>query len=158
MSISKAVKEYLEKEKVSYQVLEHEAAFTALETAQAQHVPGRQLIKSVIVNADGKNVMCVLPSVYKIDFDKLKSALKATHLHLADEKQVGALFPGYELGAEPPFGTQPEIKVIAENSLKENDSVVFNAGTHTDLIRIKMKDYERLAHPIFADFGIHLTH
>lgn len=158
MGISQTIKNYLEKEKVSYQSLEHDLAYTALETAEAQHVPGRQVVKSVIVSADGKNVMCVLPSIYKIDMEKLKSALKAKEVHLANEKQVATLFPGYELGAEPPFGSQAGLKVFLENVLKENDSIVFNAGTHTDMIRIKMKDYIRLANPTFADFATHMTH
>lgn len=156
MSASTKIKEILEKEKISYQILEHELAFTALEVAEVQHVPGRRMVKSVIVTAGGKPVMCVLPSTHKIDFEKLKTLLAAKDVQLANEGQVATLFPDFEVGAMPPFGQLAGIKVYVDKSLEENDAIVFNAGTHTDVMRIKFKDFVRFVRPIFADFGVHI--
>lgn len=156
MSVSTRIKKMLENENISYQVLEHELAFTALEVAQAQHVPGRRMVKSVIVIADGKPVMCVLPATHRVDFDKFKGVLGAKDVHLADEAKVAALFPGYEVGAMPPFGQVAGMRVYVDKMLEENDAIVFNAGTHTDVIRIKFKDFVRFVQPEFADFGTHL--
>lgn len=156
MTVATKIKELLEKEKMTYQVLEHELAFTALEVAEAQHLPGHQMIKSVIIGADGKWVMCVLPSTHKIDFDKLKKALKVKEASLANEAKVAALFPGFEIGAMPPFGQLAGIDVYLDASLKENETVAFNAGTHTDVLKIKLKDYLRLVNPTIADFSKHL--
>jgi Ala-tRNA(Pro) deacylase len=156
MESLKKVKEFLESKRISYQLLEHTPAFTALETAEAQHVPGRQLIKTVIVDADGTLVMCVLPSTHKIDFDQLGKILRSSKVQLAEEKKLKILFPEYELGAMPPFGQLAGLKVYADKVLEENETVAFNAGTHTDLIRIKFKDYVRLTNPVLADFGLHI--
>lgn len=156
MTVAVKIKELLEKERISYQVMEHERAITALEVAQAQHLPGHQLIKSVIVGADGKWVMCVLPATHKIDFDALKKVLNARDVKLADEKQVAALFPGFDIGAMPPFGQLAGLKVYVDKSLEENESVAFNAGTHTDLLKIKLKDYVKIAQPVFGLFGKHI--
>jgi len=155
MSIVNNLKAMLEKEHITYQVLEHNRTITALETAQAQHIPGRQVIKTVIVESDSKLLMCVLPATHKVDFNKLKKVLNAKEVHLAPESTVAKLFPGYELGAEPPFGSQ--IPVLIDKILEENDSIVFNAGTHTDMIRIKLRDYLRLVSPKFADIGVHIS-
>lgn len=156
MTIAKKIKEMLEQKSITYQVLEHQPAFTALETAQAQHIPGRQVVKSVIVEADGKMMMCILPATHHIDFSRLKQVLRVKEVHLATEKQLAALFPGYEIGAEPPFGQEAHLDIYADKMLEENDSIVFNAGTHTEVIRMKFKDYIALVQPTFADFGVHI--
>lgn len=156
MTVAKKIKELLEREKITYQVLEHELAFTALEVAQAQHIPGHQMIKSIIVGVDGRWIMCVLPSTHKIDFDKFKRALQAKDANLANESKVAALFPGFEIGAMPPFGHIAGIKVYLDKSLEENDTVAFNAGTHTDVLKIKLKDYIRLVNPEIIDFSKHI--
>lgn len=156
MSASTKIKEILEREKINYEVLEHEMAFTALEVAEAQHVPGRRMLKSVILIADGRAIMCVLPATHKINFDKLKTYLVVDDLHLASEIQIGRLFPGFEIGAMPPFGHLAGMKVYVDKSLEENDAIVFNAGTHTDVMRIKFKDFVRFVKPVFADFGVHI--
>jgi Ala-tRNA(Pro) deacylase len=156
MSVVLKLKEFLEKEHINYQTLEHNLAYTATEVAQAQHLPGHQVVKSVVVLADGKWVLCVLPATHKIDFDKLKNILSAKEVYLADEGQVAALFPGYEVGAMPPFGQFAGIPVYADNTLLENDTIAFNAGTHTDMVKIKFKDYMRIAKPTLCDFTFHI--
>lgn len=157
MTVAPKIKQYLESEKVGYQLLEHEPAFTAQEIAGAQHVPGREVVKSVIIQADDDFVMCVLPAIHRIDFDKLKRILGVDEVRLADESQVAALFPDYEVGAEPPFGQGSGLKVYADRILEENEEIAFNAGTHTDLMRIRFRDFLRLAKPTLADFGIHIA-
>ena len=156
MNASSKIKGYLEKEKIGYQLLEHDVAYSAMEIAGAQHIPGRQFVKSVIVNADGKFVMCVLPAIHLVDLDKLKKVLKAKEVHLANEKEIAKLFPDYEVGAEPPFGELYGLKVFLDKILEENEEIAFNAGTHTDIIKIKFRDFMRLAKPIVAEFGTHI--
>jgi Ala-tRNA(Pro) deacylase len=156
MSISTKVKEYLDREHVGYQILQHSLAYTAMEIAGAQHVPGKQLIKSVIVKADGNFFMCVLPAIHLIDFDKLKKITGAKDIQLAKEREISELFPDYEMGAEPPFGQLYSLRVFVDKMLEENEEIVFNAGTHTDMIKIKFKDFIRLTKPTIADFGTHI--
>lgn len=156
MTISTKVKGYLEQEHVGYQILEHSLAFTAMEIAGAQHVPGKQFIKAVIVKADGQYIMCVLSSTHRIDFDRLKKLTKSQDIFLAKESEIADLFPDYELGAEPPFGQLYGLKVYVDEEVPENDEIIFNAGTHTDAVKIKYRDFKRLVKPIVADFGVHL--
>lgn len=156
MSAFTDIRELLGKERINYQVLEHPTAFTALEIAQAQHIPGQEVIKAVIVKVDNKLAMCVLPATHKIDFPKLTKALKAKKVELVPESQVAQLFPDCEVGAMSPFGKQAKLNVYLDKILEENDTVAFNAGTHNQMIRIKFKDYLRLAKPILLDFGAHI--
>jgi Ala-tRNA(Pro) deacylase len=156
MTVPKKIREYLDKEKVGYQLLEHGRAFTATEVAGAQHVPGRQMVKSVIVKADDQFLMCLLPAIHLLDLEKLKAAIGAKLVRLAQEEEMSKLFPDCEIGSEPPFGTLYGLKVYADKFLEEENEVAFNAGTHTDMIKMKFKDVQRLSQPTFIEMGIHI--
>ncbi len=156
MSIAPQLKKYLEKEKITYQILEHPEAFTATEIAGVQHIPGKQLIKSVLVKADGQFLLCVLPATHRINLEKLKKVAKAKNIQLATEAEIAKLFPDYEVGAEPPFGNLYGISVFAEKQIGSNEEIVFNAGTHTETIKIKWQDFNRVTKPTLETFGEHV--
>jgi Ala-tRNA(Pro) deacylase len=156
MAISKKIKEYLEEEQVKYEIAEHPLAYTATEIAGSQHVPGKQMVKSVIVKSNGNFIMCVLPAIHLVDFEKLKKVIGTTKLKLADEEDIETLFPDYEVGAEPPFGHLYGLKVYSEKILEEDNEIVFNAGTHTDVVKIKYADFKRLVKPVVAEIGTHI--
>jgi len=156
MAISAKVKQFLEENGVEFEQMEHTPAFTASEIAGTQHVPGKQMIKSVIVKTDGEFIMCVLPAIHMIDFEKLAKVTGAKDIQLAEESDLAHLFPDYETGAEPPFGQLYGLKVFADQMIKEDNHIVFNAGTHTDVVKINLDDFSRLVNPTFADIGTHI--
>lgn len=149
------VVEYLEGQGISYQLAHHKEAYTAMEIAAAQHVPGRQMVKSVIVKSGGNYYMCVLPSTHLVDFERVKEATGLSNLTLASEEEIGDLFPDSEIGAEPPFGQLAGMPVFCDESLAQGQ-IVFNAGTHTETIKMKFNDYERLVHPNMVRIGVHV--
>lgn len=157
MAIAKKLKEYLKSNKVKFETLKHKEVYTAQEIAAAQHVPGMELAKVVMVKADGKFVMTVLPSCYRIDLKKLKGAIGSKNVKLATEKEFKDLFPDCEIGAMPPFGNLYNIPVIAEKVLTQDEKIVFNAGTHKDTVRIKYTDFAKLANPKVVEFSEHWT-
>lgn len=158
MAIPSKLKQFLDKEHVSYQTLVHPEAFTATEIAAVRHVPGKQFAKCVILNADGEYVMCVLPAIHNIDFNKLKNLTGAREVNLVSEDEIRRLLPEFPPGTEPPFGDLYSLKlaVYADQILEENDEIVISAGTHTDLMRMKWLDFLRLVRPILGDFGKHV--
>ncbi len=156
MTASKKIIQFLDENNIKYEVLEHAAAYTAQEIAGKQHVPGRQVIKSVIVKIDGKVVMCVLPAIHLVDFDSFKHLTDASDVRLATEEEIAEIFPDYEVGAEPPFGHLYGLDVYVDKFLERDDEIAFNAGTHTDMIKMKCTDFMKLANPIIAEFGVHI--
>lgn len=156
MPISPKVKEYLEKQNVKYEVAEHPLAFTASEIAGSQHVPGKQMVKSVIVKSNGDFVMCVLPAIHLLDFEKLKRVTGTSKLKLATENEINKIFPDYEIGAEPPFGHLYGLKVFVDKILEEDKQIVFNAGSHTEVVELSFSDFIRLVNPTIADIGTHI--
>lgn len=156
MAISPKIKEYLDNQGISYEIAEHPLAYTATEVAGSQHIPGRQMVKSVIIKSNDEFMMCVLPAIHMVDFEKLKNLLGRESLKLANEDEIAKLFPNYDVGAEPPFGQLYGLKVYADKVLESEDEIVFNAGTHTDVVKMKFNDYKRLVNPILAIIGTHI--
>jgi Ala-tRNA(Pro) deacylase len=157
MALLKKIQEYLEKEKIAYKASCHPTAYTALEVAGVEHIPGKQMVKSVIIKSgDNSYLMCVMPAIHLVDFEKLRKVSKMDNLRLAEEEEIANIFPDYEIGAEPPFGHLHGLKVFADKILEEDDEIAFNAGTHTDIVRIKFKDFKRVVNPLIADIGTHI--
>jgi Ala-tRNA(Pro) deacylase len=151
------VTEFLDKSGVPYEETSHEPAFTAQQMASVEHEPGKFVAKPVIVKADDKYVMCVLSASYKIDLRALKKHLKAKTVGLAEEKEMGALFPDCELGAEPPLGNLYEMRTIMDKALEGDDHIKFQAGSHEKTIRMSMDDYRKLVNPEVLEFSYHVT-
>ncbi|MHC5114600.1 MAG: aminoacyl-tRNA deacylase [Planctomycetota bacterium] len=144
---ARKLKEFLDRNNIAYVTFTHSPAYTAQGIAQSAHVPGKELAKSVILKVDGKLVMGVLPATDKVNVDVFREAIGADTVEIATEKEFANTFPGCELGAMPPFGNLWEVPVYVSQRLTEDESIVFNAGTHTELIRMHYTDFERLVKP-----------
>ena len=145
--ISPKLKEYLDSQAVKYQTLPHEPTPDAARTAHAAHVPGREFAKTVIIKANGQYMMAVLPATDHVHIRELKQALGTSDLELADEKELEMAFPDCEVGAMPPFGNLYGMDVFVNEHLREDDSIVFNGGSHGEAMRMSYQDYDRLVHP-----------
>jgi Ala-tRNA(Pro) deacylase len=146
----------LDQHNIKYQVLTHSLAYTAQEVAAAQHVPGKQVAKVVIVKKErGALVMLVLPASHQVDFGRLRQVL-GERVELEQEREFRGLFPGCEVGAEPPFGNLFTLDTFVDASLAEDEEIVFNGGSHWQTIRMRYDDYVRLVHPRVAKFAQHL--
>ena len=144
---SQKLKAFLDSHDVKYVSINHSLAFTGLEIAKSAHVPTKILAKTVIVKINGAPAMMVLPAAYQIDMENLSQALLGSAVELATEQEFFRLFPDCEVGAMPPFGNLYGMKVYVAERLTENDDIVFNAGTHSEVIQMAYKDYERLVQP-----------
>jgi len=143
----------LREHRAPFEAQRHAQAFTAQEIAGSEHVPGKMFAKVVMVMADGRLVMLVLPAPHLVDYGKAKALLGAREVRLAEEGEFAATFPDCEVGAMPPFGNLYGLPTYVDKSLAEDDTIVFNAGSHTETVTMKYADYERLAKPVVADFS-----
>jgi len=149
---AKKLKELLDSQGIQYRSISHSTAYTAQEIAASAHVPGREMAKTVIINADGKWAMAVLPANRKVVVQELRDITGAEHVRLATEQEFRGLFPDCETGAMPPFGNLYGMDVYVAPSLAEDDEIVFNAGTHDEVIRMRYEDFERLVRPKVMSF------
>jgi len=147
------LKQYLDENQVKYVRVTHSPAFTAQEIAASAHIPGRELAKTVMVELDGHMAMAVLPASYQVDLETLRLLAGASRIDLASEDQFRSLFPDCEPGAMPPFGNLYGMAVYATESLTEDDEIAFNAGSHTELVRLAYADFARLVEPQIGRFS-----
>lgn len=141
------LKEYLDDHDIKYVAIRHSPAYTAQEVAASGHVPGRELAKTVIVRLDGDLAMVAVPASEKVDLDRLKQASGSAHAEIAAETEFQERFPGCELGAMPPFGNLFGMNVYVSETLTEDDEIAFSAGSHSELLRLAYRDFERLVGP-----------
>lgn len=148
------VKEYLEKEKVSYEHHVHRTAYTAHEVAAEEHIPGKMMAKTVILKVEGNPAMAVLPASARVDLAALRTFLGVKEVRLATEFEFTGLFADCDVGAMPPFGNLYSLPVYVEESLTRDGEILFNAGTHQDTIRMKYADFARLVKPQVISFAL----
>jgi len=141
------LKEYLDRENVKYVSIRHSTAYTAQEIAASAHIRGQELAKTVVVKVDGKMALAVLPASVKVDLGLLREATSARRTELATESDFINAFPECELGAMPPFGNLYEMPVYVDERLALDAEIAFNAGTHSELIRMPYAEFVRLAAP-----------
>jgi Ala-tRNA(Pro) deacylase len=152
MSISRTLQAYLDREWVHYDVLPHPEAFRALAIAQTLHTPEKEMAKVVIVKVRERFMLTVLPASWNVDLHRLRTVLATPQVRLATEDEIRDLFPDCELGAMPPFGNLYGLDVYVDQSLTEDEEIVFQAGTHSEAIRMRYWDFAGLVFPVVAEF------
>ena len=97
--------------------------------------------------------MTVLPADHQIDLEKVAKAVGKT-VSLDTEQEFKSLFPDCATGAMPPFGNLYGLPTYVDQRLAQEDYVVFEAGTHTDAIKVSYRDYERVVKPRVEDLAV----
>jgi Ala-tRNA(Pro) deacylase len=145
----------LNESKVRYEILHHPEAVTAQRIAQAEHVKGRHHAKVVMIKSGGERLMAVLPADHQIDLEKVGKVIGKI-ASLDSEKEFKSLFPDCAIGAMPPFGNLYGLPTYVDKSLAAQDYIVFEAGTHSDAIKLSYRDYEKIVKPQVEDLAIKL--
>jgi Ala-tRNA(Pro) deacylase len=143
MSISAAVKDYLDRHNVRYEVIVHSPTKDSAHTAQAARVPGDQLAKAVVLEDDSGYLMAVVPATHQLDLQALDRELNR-EFTLASEREVAELFKDCDLGAIPPLGRAYGIDMVVEQSLGDASHVYFEAGDHSSLIHVSGSQFRKL--------------
>ena len=154
MAIAATVQEFLRRGSVAYAVFRHPAAFTAQEEAAVTHVPGRAWAKAVVCFADGVPIQAVVPADREVDLDQLMDLAGAGQLRLASESELDWLYPDCERGAMPPFGPLYRQRIFLDDTLAQQEEIVFNGGTHTDAICMRYGEFAELARPVVGRFAV----
>ena len=130
----------------------HPVAFTAKETARVEHVPTHQVAKAVMLKADDRLLMAVLPGHRHVDLAKAATALGATTCQLATEGEFSHLFPDCERGAEPPFGALYGVATVIDSQLR-GTGMTFSGGSHTTSISMALSDFFSLTNARVLDLA-----
>jgi Ala-tRNA(Pro) deacylase len=147
MALLEKLRAFLEARGAEYTHTEHPLAFTAREVAAVEHLPAREIAKTVVLWGDNSFHIAVLPANRLVDFQEVRLALGLSHARLATEQELAQLFPDCELGAQPPFGSLYNLPVYMDASLLAEPSIAFNGGTHRDVVHMRTPEFQKLAEP-----------
>ena len=150
-----ALEQYLREFRAPFSTLSHASAYRASEVAARAGVPCRQMAKPVLVRIDGALAMAVVAADGRVDLARLRELTGAGSVVLATEAEFQDRFPECELGAMPPFGNLYGMALYVDRQLADDGALCFNAGSHTELLRMRYVDFERLANPCVADLAQH---
>ena len=153
MEIPKQLVDCLDQNNVQYEILHHSEAVTAQRIAQAEHVKGLHQAKVVMLKSGDQHLMVVFAADHHIDLEKVERVLGKT-VSLDRENEFKSLFPDSAIGAMPPFGNLYGLPTYVDKHLAEQDYIVFEAGTHTDAIKMSYSDYEKIVKPKVEDLAI----
>ena len=116
--------------------------------------PRAEFAKTVLVNIDGKMAMAVIPASRRLDLEQLGLLVNAKKVVLASEQEFQGRFPDCEVGAMPPFGNLYDMEVYVATNLTLDDEIVFNAGSHIQVIQLAYEDYAKLVQPKVLDIAV----
>ena len=151
METTNTLYDFLMEERVPFQTIQHRKTYTALSTAEEEHVSPTQVAKAVVVKADNTDVMVVIPANRMLNLFKLSDALGTTSIKVEEEKEFKELFPGCELGAMAPIGALYDMPSLIDVRLTENKEISFNGGTHEESVKISTADFLRISEAEIAD-------
>jgi Ala-tRNA(Pro) deacylase len=150
MQIPKQLINCLNESGVAYEILQHPEAVTAQRVAEVEHVKARHQAKVVMVKSNGNHVMAVVPADCRIDLQKVEK-ITGKPASLETEVDFKSIFSDCAVGAMPPFGNLYGLPTYVDERLAREDYIVFEAGTHTDAIKLKYTDYQKIVNPEVAD-------
>lgn len=150
---ARKLRQFLDDQHIPYVSVSHSPAYTAQEVAESTHIPGWELAKVVMVKVDGELAMAVLPANRKVVLNDLRELTGAARVEFATEDEFKDRFPDCEIGAMPPFGNLYDMDVFVAPGLAADEEIAFNAGTHTEVIKMAYRDFERLVQPKVSSFS-----
>jgi len=148
--------ELLTKRHIPFERLHHRTAYTANRIAQALHVPGKEMAKTVLLRTGQGYALAVLPASHRVDMDQVRRDLGDEQVEMGTEEEMDRLFPDCERGAMPPFGSLYHLPTLVDESLTKDEQIVFEAQNHEEAIRMTYRDYEAVEHPRKGHFAQHI--
>ena len=143
MTISNRLRTYIDGEGISYDTVPHHRTATSSQSAQAAHIPGSRMAKTVVVHHEMGYALAVVPSTHRVELGTLQDVMDK-RLGLASEGEVGVLFDDCDIGAIPPIGAAYEVPVILDESLDDAADVYFEGGDHKTLVHVSGSDFRNL--------------
>lgn len=144
--------DFLKNKKIKYVTITHSPAYTAQDISMLTHIPSDTMAKSVIVSLGKDFAMVVIPGNKKIDIESLKKTAHEDEARIASESEFKNQFSDCEVGAMPPFGNLYGMKVYVDDGLSSAAEIGFNAGSHSEIMKMSYKDYDTLVHPVHGKF------
>lgn len=153
MAIPKKILDYLKKNKIKYEPIVHRVVYTAYDLAQTLKEKLSNVAKTLVIKTEKGYALLVLPASKIADLKKLKKILKVKKIEIAKEKVMKEFFK-IKPGTITPFATlHKKVPLYIDKGLLKAKKIIVRAGSYTDSLRLKLKDFLKLEKPIKGDFS-----
>jgi Ala-tRNA(Pro) deacylase len=140
----RALLDWLQANKVEYELHEHPTTFTARETARAEHVNPTAFAKAIgVVTDDGRRALMVLDAEDHLDILKARRMLAASHVRLMTEPELAEACPGCDVGATPAVGALFGMPMYVDLAIRDVPVLTFHAGSHRYSVHVDRQGWER---------------
>ena len=143
MSIAPTLQNYLGSENIRYDAIPHQPTMSSTHTAQACHVSGDRLAKGVVLRRDGGYLLAVVPASHHIRLSELRSQF-GDNLELAEESEIGQLFPDCARGAVPAIGQCYGLPLVVDDCIALEPEIYVEAGDHETLLHMDHSQFSHL--------------
>jgi Ala-tRNA(Pro) deacylase len=147
------VTEFLEREGIPHEVVEHERKESAAAEARAAGVPPSDFAKTVVLRDEGGVRLAVIPASERLDLHKLKEELGSKGLRLLTEPEMAEEFDDFELGAVPPFGPMLHAVELVDRRLLDHERIMCSGGDHEHGVLLNPQDLVRVTQARVADIS-----
>jgi Ala-tRNA(Pro) deacylase len=146
------IRDYLTERRIDFERLPHAPAYSAQKRAKYLGLPGEQVVKSVLLSGPRGYFLAILPSTHRVDIRALAKQVGGP-VHLAQDREIAAMFPDCEWGVVPPFGTYYGIKTLLENNIAAETRIVLETYSQFEAVRMLCRDFERVERPQRLSFA-----
>jgi prolyl-tRNA editing enzyme YbaK/EbsC (Cys-tRNA(Pro) deacylase) len=141
----------LREQQVDFEPRRHPRTQTAKDEARALHAAPEHVGKTLVIQAADGRVRVVIPASERLSLPRLREAIGVDELRLASEEELAAGYPAFELGAVPPFGGPEGDRVVVDRRVADLESVIVEAGSHSDSLLLATADLVRITSATVAD-------
>jgi Ala-tRNA(Pro) deacylase len=136
---------------VEFEPRRHPRTGTAMDEARSLHASPEVVGKTIVVHAPEGMIRVVIPAPERLSLPKLRVALEQDDLRFATEAELGDTYPSFELGAVPPFSGPEDERVVIDSRIASLESVIVEAGSHSDSVRLAANDLVRITGALVTD-------
>lgn len=151
--IPKKILKHLDNNKVGYEIVEHKKVYTAYDAAATMRVDLGKIVKWLLVKLDKNFGLALVGADQNIDLKKLAKAAGAKKAELPKENVMKAKFKA-KPGEMSAFGSLYGTPVYLDKKLAGQKEAIFSAGSFTESLKIKMKDFAKLECATIGMIGI----
>ena len=152
-SVFEQIREWLQRENVSFRHVHHEPTYTSEESARARGEEVKVGGKALVVKVGDDFKLFVLSAALKFDSSAVKRHFNVKRIRFAEREELERL-TGLVPGSVPPFGPPIlNLSLYVDPSVMANSNIAFNAGSLTDSVIMSVADYQRIAKPEMFPFS-----
>ena len=130
------VLDYLQGRGAEFTVIPHPKTATAVGEEQTLHLPGDEVVKTLVVMANYGPALMVVPASRRLDMEAAAAATADPQVRLATERELERQFPVYALAALPPLSMLLLAPMYVDPTVAERETIVFAAGRQDVSIRM----------------------